>query len=984
MSLSQDDQRQQRPRLQPQQLQDKRPNPQANQQRDGQMIPPGGVPLPLNVLPTGPIMDLGSSPPPVASITGNNHKTGTMVGNGNSIKGMGTNPVQNNMGSQQLPTGSMHMQQQQQQLPSSSTVTPPMTMGPPPPSSAATSSITNKRQHSKMDPQESTSKIDEMDESLGERESLQMRTQRDLLPPSLTGASHMNNTNSNTGSEIRRAASPSITHSQSMSQHSLTQSYQQQQSTTKRARKPRTSKAKQSAVSKPSPKRKGASTPRSNQNSSMSNLKSNASPLQSQSQGPSLAQLQQQSRGQLKQQHQHHHQQQQQKQQQQQPVSVTPPLSANPTPPPVTSLNYIPAQHSAQHPSLLPTTGNTPSTTNSSAQSPPCTPHSASVGMPYNSISNKTNSLIDSKNLANGTQSKRSTVTATTSTGESGSAVNGASSSVTGNTSAPGGARQSTKKTVRDKHARLKKKLKCFPQEQLIETIINAVKSEHISEKIVLSCMPKLNIEHIMDDYKEFFEAVTKGLSLLEEDRPLNCNDMNTSLNTNNNADTDGNIQLSKAVKPKDEPRDENTLRHSWSHMSNDEIISSSSNDPMKSHSSNIKKEGEIERRLQKEENISLSAKNLQGRQDFPKEENDENDKDVSAISKPDDTLVHRPNRSDFPNKGKGITAFRKIMNKYKAGFLQLGKMLLDAAMWTDLIRFCVEVTEIHSRLQPFTDDQCEKSRSLVNDKLDHFMKKAAEGISKLKTSALNGMSIDEFESLVSDCTAFPECATSLRLAAEKERKLQPEGESMKDDVTQRCNTDGTASGGFQHTAHDDHEGGTTMGSSAATTVMTTVAQQNNNNSINNNNLNDENVKNEDIPLSKVSNGFQTFMGAAGRTSSNKKVGNDLTKCTSNDPSAAMKADEGRGGRSAMEGPCGPNMVNNDNNNNNNNNTKVPSTVEQVMSGMEDDSLNERSMMSDDDFMGSRFGADGLSMDMGDDYNNPMMSSSTTNNLLIN
>ncbi len=138
MCAGQDDQLQKRSGPQSQQLHDKRSNPQANHQGDSQMIPPGGVSLPLNMLRTGPIMDLGSSPPPVASISGNAHKAGGIVGNGNSIKAMNTNPAQNNIVSEQLPVDSMHIDQHQQHFPSSSTVTSSLPIGPPPPPSAET------------------------------------------------------------------------------------------------------------------------------------------------------------------------------------------------------------------------------------------------------------------------------------------------------------------------------------------------------------------------------------------------------------------------------------------------------------------------------------------------------------------------------------------------------------------------------------------------------------------------------------------------------------------------------------------------------------------------------------------------------------------------------------------------------------------------------------------------------------------------------
>ncbi len=107
---------------------------------------------------------------------------------------------------------------------------------------------------------------------------------------------------------------------------------------------------------------------------------------------------------------------------------------------------------------------------------------------------------------------------------------------------------------------------------------MSLVRSDNLSEKLLYSHMPKLNINHVVNRFKELFEAVMNDFSSLEEERPLNGNDMNTS-HDNNSVENEGAIQPTKSINAKDKLKDDDMLRNSWFHMSNDEIISSSSND---------------------------------------------------------------------------------------------------------------------------------------------------------------------------------------------------------------------------------------------------------------------------------------------------------------------------------------------------------------------------------------------------------------------
>lgn len=133
------------------------------------------------------------------------------------------------------------------------------------------------------------------------------------------------------------------------------------------------------------------------------------------------------------------------------------------------------------------TAANTPSTTNSSAPSPPCTPHSTSHykrgGGPPSAATFATNDI----------SVPAAATAAATTTPTSCPAKAPAAASAAAGVSTTGKIGK-----ARDKLAKLHKRLKCFSQEQLVEQVLHFVRADVLSERTVYDTMSHLKIDHLI------------------------------------------------------------------------------------------------------------------------------------------------------------------------------------------------------------------------------------------------------------------------------------------------------------------------------------------------------------------------------------------------------------------------------------------------------------------------------------------------------
>lgn len=103
----------------------------------------------------------------------------------------------------------------------------------------------------------------------------------------------------------------------------------------------------------------------------------------------------------------------------------------------------------------------------------------------------------------------------------------------------------------------------------------------------------------------------------------------------------------------------------------------------------------------------------------------------------------------------------KKALVAFKNNIMSTGKMLQDANVWTDVIRYCVAAADVNQETPQWAEAAHNKLRQSVHTRLEQFATRAATSIGKSKvevfTSATERMEITE-----SCRKAFPAVAAKL------------------------------------------------------------------------------------------------------------------------------------------------------------------------------------------------------------------------------
>lgn len=179
--------------------------------------------------------------------------------------------------------------------------------------------------------------------------------------------------------------------------------------------------------------------------------------------------------------------------------------------PRISRINSVSAVAASRPPSSVAAAANTASTTNSTAPSPPCTPHSTShckrSGGPPSAA--PTNDVAATAAAAAAAAEAAAAATVTTTTPISCASKAAAAAPTTVGVSASGKIGK-----ARDKLAKLHKRLKCFSQEQLVEHVLNLVRSDVLSEKAIYDTMSHLKIDHLLQQCRALRSAVLTDISI--------------------------------------------------------------------------------------------------------------------------------------------------------------------------------------------------------------------------------------------------------------------------------------------------------------------------------------------------------------------------------------------------------------------------------------------------------------------------------------
>lgn len=288
------------------------------------------------------------------------------------------------------------------------------------------------------------------------------------------------------------------------------------------------------------------------------------------------------------------------------------------------------------------TIADTPSTTNSTHRSPPQTPHSSNRVKSTVSGSKENLSDVQSsvdKNCIEKHPSKHPSIVTTNGKHSQSStkltsqmiAIN--SGSASGQNPLPSCGTRVPKK--KDKHARLRKRLKCCSHDQLMEQIIQLVRSSAVPEKVINDITPRVDMDHFLSKCKSLKDSIIAQL--------------------------------------------------------------------------------------------------------------------------PDDAL-----NSTQTLDGITYRKCKKAVTDYKNTVISMGKQLVDAALWSDVVLFCVAAARVTSETPVWVEAAHNKTRGIIRSKLEQFALKAATNMMKGKDAV--DMNMDEHINLIKDCRdVFPDVAAKLQ-----------------------------------------------------------------------------------------------------------------------------------------------------------------------------------------------------------------------------
>lgn len=103
----------------------------------------------------------------------------------------------------------------------------------------------------------------------------------------------------------------------------------------------------------------------------------------------------------------------------------------------------------------------------------------------------------------------------------------------------------------------------------------------------------------------------------------------------------------------------------------------------------------------------------------------------------------------------------KKALMAFKSSVTNMGKTLVEASLWIDVIRYCVEAAAVNDETPVWAETSHNKSRTSVLNKLEQFAARAATAIAKSKVFLFS--SADEHSHVTDICRkSFPAVATKL------------------------------------------------------------------------------------------------------------------------------------------------------------------------------------------------------------------------------
>lgn len=255
----------------------------------------------------------------------------------------------------------------------------------------------------------------------------------------------------------------------------------------------------------------------------------------------------------------------------------------------------------------------------------------------------------------------------------------------------------------RDKYAKVRKRLKCFSQQQLVEICVQFVQSSALSEREVVEATPRVDIAHLAEDCQAMRDRVVNELPQHER-QAVDSEARESQRQANlNGLCKEEDMSESIGVYEQQQRRQQRQLQHSL-HPPNQH--------PMLSHQQYAQPE------FQQGQGLRLDA-------------------------------------TSFKKCKKNIAT-------YRTGCVTIGKLLLDASLWVDTIIYCLTALKINDTMPMWMDEAHNKLTKAVAHKLAWFAGKAANGLSKLKGNPpVNWKEVSQIER---DCrVAFPEAAAILR-----------------------------------------------------------------------------------------------------------------------------------------------------------------------------------------------------------------------------
>lgn len=122
----------------------------------------------------------------------------------------------------------------------------------------------------------------------------------------------------------------------------------------------------------------------------------------------------------------------------------------------------------------------------------------------------------------------------------------------------------------------------------------------------------------------------------------------------------------------------------------------------------------------------------------------------VLSDGEPLESLV--PDANAYRKCKKALMAFKNVVSV-------MGRTLIEASLWIDVIRYCIPAAQINAQTPVWHDAAHNKTKSQVHAKLNQLAMRAVKALSRAKETAFAPDAV----SLIDACrTPFPQVATSL------------------------------------------------------------------------------------------------------------------------------------------------------------------------------------------------------------------------------